>query len=122
MPSHRVASCRQQFDVDRDLDHRRNTGHAGCHWNSADAIHAKSELIPSWKSQKSDIATSESGAGIILRGGIAQGGPDAEIQRPVLNEIWDKAQLDELRPGAAGFFGGDGCWPGSATYTSAVTT
>ncbi len=40
----------------------------------------------------------ESGAGIILRGGIAQGGPDAEIQRPALNEIWDKAQLDELRP------------------------
>ncbi len=40
----------------------------------------------------------ESGAGIILRGGIAQGGPDAEIQRPALNEIWDKATLDELRP------------------------
>ena len=38
----------------------------------------------------------ESGAGIILRGGIAQGGPDAEIQRPALNEVWDKAQLDEL--------------------------
>lgn len=40
----------------------------------------------------------ESGAGMILRGGIAQGGPDAEIQRPPLNEIWDKAKLDELRP------------------------
>ena len=40
----------------------------------------------------------ESGAGIILRGGIAQGGPDAEIQRPALNEIWGKANLDELRP------------------------
>lgn len=40
----------------------------------------------------------ESGAGIILRGGIAQGGPDAEIQRPALNEVWDKARLDELRP------------------------
>lgn len=40
----------------------------------------------------------ESGAGIILRGGIAQGGPDAEIQRPALNEIWTKANLDELRP------------------------
>ena len=38
----------------------------------------------------------ESGAGIILRGGIAQGGPDAEIQRPALNEIWVKANLDEL--------------------------
>ena len=40
----------------------------------------------------------ESGAGIILRGGIAQGGPDAVIQRPALNEIWAKANLDELRP------------------------
>ena len=38
------------------------------------------------------------GAGIILRGGIAQGGPDAEIQRPALNEVWEKARLDELLP------------------------
>src|SRR5262249_13681554 len=36
------------------------------------------------------------GAGIILRGGIAQGGPDAEIQRPALNDAWTKARLDEL--------------------------
>lgn len=36
------------------------------------------------------------GAGIILRGGIAQGGPDAEIQRLPLNEIWNQAKLDEL--------------------------
>jgi aryl-alcohol dehydrogenase-like predicted oxidoreductase len=40
----------------------------------------------------------ESGAGIIIRGGIAQGGPDAEIQRPALNEVWEKAQLNELLP------------------------
>lgn len=40
----------------------------------------------------------ESGAGIIVRGGIAQGGPDAEIQRPALNEVWDKARLNELLP------------------------
>lgn len=40
----------------------------------------------------------ESGAGIIIRGGIAQGGPDAEIQRPLLNEVWLKAGLDELLP------------------------
>ena len=40
----------------------------------------------------------ESGAGIILRGGIGQGGPDAEIQRPALNEVWEKARLEELRP------------------------
>ena len=40
----------------------------------------------------------ETGAGIILRGGIAQGGPDAEIQRPTLNEVWSRAQLDELLP------------------------
>lgn len=38
------------------------------------------------------------GAGIILRGGIAQGGPDAEIQRPALNEVWNKARLDEVLP------------------------
>lgn len=40
------------------------------------------------------------GAGIILRGGIAQGGPDAEIQRPALNDVWTKARLEELlQPG-----------------------
>lgn len=38
------------------------------------------------------------GAGIILRGGIAQGGPDAEIQRPLLNDVWSGAKLDELLP------------------------
>jgi aryl-alcohol dehydrogenase-like predicted oxidoreductase len=41
---------------------------------------------------------SESGAGIIIRGGIAQGGPDAEIQRPALNDVWTQARLDELLP------------------------
>jgi aryl-alcohol dehydrogenase-like predicted oxidoreductase len=40
----------------------------------------------------------ESGAGIIIRGGIAQGGPDAEIQRPALNDVWQQARLDELLP------------------------
>jgi aryl-alcohol dehydrogenase-like predicted oxidoreductase len=40
----------------------------------------------------------ESGAGIILRGGIAQGGPDAEIQRPALNDVWRQAKLDEVLP------------------------
>ncbi|HBV65235.1 MAG TPA: aldo/keto reductase [Rhodopirellula sp.] len=40
----------------------------------------------------------ESGAGIIIRGGIAHGGPDAEIQRPVLNDLWHEAKLDELIP------------------------
>jgi aryl-alcohol dehydrogenase-like predicted oxidoreductase len=38
----------------------------------------------------------ETGAGIIIRGGIAQGGPDAEIQRPALNDVWTQAGLDEL--------------------------
>ena len=38
----------------------------------------------------------ESGAGIIIRGGIAKGGPESEIQRASLNEIWEKAQLDDL--------------------------
>lgn len=40
----------------------------------------------------------ESGAGVIIRGGIAHGGPDAEIQRPLLNKVWSKARLDELMP------------------------
>ncbi len=35
------------------------------------------------------------GAGIILRGGIAQGGPDAEIQRPALNAVWSAARIAE---------------------------
>ena len=34
--------------------------------------------------------------GVIIRGGVAQGGPDAEIQRPHLNSIWEAAHLDEL--------------------------
>jgi len=40
----------------------------------------------------------ETGAGIIIRGGIAHGGPEAEIQRPALNEIWTRAKLDEILP------------------------
>lgn len=39
-----------------------------------------------------------SGAGVIVRGGIAQGGPDAEIQRANVNDVWAAAQLDELLP------------------------
>jgi len=38
----------------------------------------------------------EQGAGIIIRGGIAKGGPDAVIQRDNLNAVWEKAKLDEL--------------------------
>jgi len=38
------------------------------------------------------------GAGVIVRGGIAHGGPDAEIQRAALNEVWTTARLDELLP------------------------
>ncbi len=40
----------------------------------------------------------EKGAGIIIRGGIAHGGPDAEIERPQLNSVWEAARLDELLP------------------------
>lgn len=40
----------------------------------------------------------ETGAGIIIRGGIAHGGPDAEIQRDALNAVWNEAKLDELIP------------------------
>ena len=40
----------------------------------------------------------EAGAGVIIRGGVAQGGPDAEIERPALNEVWKAAGLDEILP------------------------
>lgn len=50
--------------------------------------------------QHRDLITkaAESGAGIILRGGVAQGGPDAEIQRPAINDVWSRAKLDEILP------------------------
>jgi len=50
--------------------------------------------------QHHDLITraAETGAGIIIRGGIAQGGPDAEIQRPTLNDVWSAAKLDEVLP------------------------
>jgi len=39
------------------------------------------------------------GAGVIVRGGIAQGGPEAEIQRQQLNDVWQAARLaDFLAP------------------------
>ena len=38
------------------------------------------------------------GAGVIIRGGVAHGGPDAEIQRPALNDVWSEARLDETLP------------------------
>jgi len=38
----------------------------------------------------------EAGAGIIVRGGIAHGGPDAVIRRPALESAWERAGLDEL--------------------------
>lgn len=41
----------------------------------------------------------ETDAGIIIRGGIAHGGPDAVIQRPKLNDVWESANLDELVDG-----------------------
>ena len=40
----------------------------------------------------------ETGAGIIIRGGIAHGGPDAEIRRPALEDVWSRAKLDEILP------------------------
>lgn len=43
-------------------------------------------------------AAAESGAGIIIRGGIAHGGPDAEIKRPKLDDVWEKANLQSLLP------------------------
>lgn len=44
------------------------------------------------------VRAAATGAGVIVRGGIAQGGPDAEIQRPALNDVWSRARLDELLP------------------------
>jgi len=41
----------------------------------------------------------QAGAGTIIRGGIAQGGPDAEVQRPALNAVWEKAGLDDFLDG-----------------------
>ncbi len=51
-------------------------------------------------SQHHDLITraAETGAGIIVRGGIAHGGPDAEIPRPALNDVWTRAKLDEVLP------------------------
>lgn len=37
------------------------------------------------------------GAGVIIRGGIGKGGPEAEIQRETINQVWQRARLDELR-------------------------
>ncbi len=48
--------------------------------------------------QHHDLITkaAETGAGIIIRGGVAHGGPDAEIQREALNTVWLNAKLDEV--------------------------
>jgi aryl-alcohol dehydrogenase-like predicted oxidoreductase len=50
--------------------------------------------------QHHDLITkaAATGAGIIIRGGVAQGGPDAEIQREALNAVWSTAKLDEVLP------------------------
>lgn len=42
------------------------------------------------------LQAAETNAGVIVRGGIAHGGPDAEIERPALNELWERAALDDL--------------------------
>jgi aryl-alcohol dehydrogenase-like predicted oxidoreductase len=55
-------------------------------------------VVSVWARRKSGTAPAETGAGIIIRGGVAQGGPDAEIQRPALNDIWTRAKLDEVLP------------------------
>ncbi|MGB7342874.1 MAG: aldo/keto reductase [Pirellulaceae bacterium] len=44
------------------------------------------------------VQAADNGCGIIIRGGIAQGGPDAEISRPALQDVWSAARLDELLP------------------------
>ncbi|HBJ34291.1 MAG TPA: aldo/keto reductase [Planctomycetaceae bacterium] len=42
----------------------------------------------------------QAGAGVIVRGGIAQGGPDAVIARPAVNDVWQKANLDQWIDGS----------------------
>ena len=39
----------------------------------------------------------EAGAGVIIRGGIARGGPESDTPREWLSNTWKKAGLDELR-------------------------
>ena len=46
--------------------------------------------------EKSIKLAGQKDIGVIIRGGIAHGGPDAEIQRPVLNDVWTEAKLDEF--------------------------
>jgi len=41
---------------------------------------------------------SERGIGVIVRGGVAHGGPDAAIQRDEINRVWEEAKLEELMP------------------------
>jgi len=43
-------------------------------------------------------AAAEAGVGIILRGGVAHGGPDAKVQRQTVNDAWSRARLAELLP------------------------
>jgi aryl-alcohol dehydrogenase-like predicted oxidoreductase len=49
-----------------------------------------------WEHHDWITRAAETGAGIIIRGGIAHGGPDADIRRPALNDIWTRARLDEV--------------------------
>jgi aryl-alcohol dehydrogenase-like predicted oxidoreductase len=42
-------------------------------------------------------AAGQRGAGVIIRGGIGKGGPEAEIQREEINRVWEQANLDELQ-------------------------
>jgi aryl-alcohol dehydrogenase-like predicted oxidoreductase len=51
-----------------------------------------------WEHDDWITKAAEAGAGIIIRGGIAHGGPDAAIQRAALNDIWTRARLDEIVP------------------------
>ena len=41
-------------------------------------------------------AAAEAGAGVIVRGGIARGGPDADRVSPFSARVWQAAKLDEL--------------------------
>ncbi|GAB5402454.1 MAG: aldo/keto reductase [Aureliella sp.] len=69
------------------LDHLRS--------GAFDAIQLPYSCLASEHAEAIEEA-SKRGLGVILRGGIAQGGPQADIQREHLNQVWENAGLSSL--------------------------
>jgi aryl-alcohol dehydrogenase-like predicted oxidoreductase len=66
-------------------------------WNVFDTFQVPYSCLAPQHSELIQEAVQQ-GAGIIVRGGIAHGGPDAEIKRPQLDDVWQAAGLDEVLP------------------------